>query len=93
MNFVLQPWQLLMFILVGWVQRQQQAIIEFQNDQIKSLLAAHGKRRIRLTDDQRRRLATKGKALGRKALSDGGEVVVRGADLRDDRGCVVRRGP
>ena len=54
MSFVLQPWQLLVMTLVGWVQRQQQAIIEFQNDQIKTLLEGHGKKRIRLTDDQRR---------------------------------------
>ena len=67
MKFVLQPWQLLVVILVGWIQRQQQAIIDFQNEQIRSLLAAQGKKRVRLTDDQRRRLAAKGKVLGRKA--------------------------
>lgn len=26
MNYVLQPWQLLVVILAGWVQRQQQAM-------------------------------------------------------------------
>src|SRR5262249_49795734 len=65
----MQPWQLLVVIMVGWVQRQQQAVIEFQNDQIKTQLEGQGKKRIRLTDDQRRRLAVKGEALGRKALS------------------------
>ena len=36
-----------------------------------ALLREHlGKRRLRLTDDQRRRLALAGKALGRKALKD-----------------------
>ena len=38
MNFVMQPWQLLVFTLADWVQRQQQAIIGFQNEQIKALL-------------------------------------------------------
>ncbi|MCY2953767.1 MAG: hypothetical protein NTU53_17575 [Planctomycetota bacterium] len=29
MNFVLQPWQLLVVILTGWLNRQQQAAIDF----------------------------------------------------------------
>jgi hypothetical protein len=29
MNLVLQPWQLLLFILAGWINRQQQNIIEY----------------------------------------------------------------
>ncbi len=66
MSFVLQPWQLLFAILSGWIHHRQQQIIEFQNDQIQSLLKQLGKKRIILTDDQRRILAVKGKALGRK---------------------------
>ena len=34
MKFVLQPWQLFFLILSGWVNRQQQEMIEFQNAQI-----------------------------------------------------------
>ena len=82
MNFVLQPWQLLVFILAGWLQRRQQQIIEFQNEQIKTCLRAHGKKRIRLTDDQRRILAVKGKALGRKALSEITTIVTPDTILR-----------
>jgi hypothetical protein len=29
MNFVLQPWQLLFLILAGWVNRQQQQVIDY----------------------------------------------------------------
>ena len=29
MNSVLQPWQLLVVILTGWLNRQQQAVIDF----------------------------------------------------------------
>jgi hypothetical protein len=29
MNFVLQPWQLLLAILAGWINRQQQEVIEY----------------------------------------------------------------
>ncbi len=39
MSFVLHPWQLFFLILSGFVNRQQQEIIEFQNAQILSLLS------------------------------------------------------
>jgi hypothetical protein len=29
MNFVLQPWQLLLAILAGWSNRQQQEVLEY----------------------------------------------------------------
>ena len=29
MNFVLRPWQLLLLVLAGWINRQQQEIIEY----------------------------------------------------------------
>ena len=29
MNFVFQPWQLLLIILAGWLNRQQAAVIEY----------------------------------------------------------------
>ncbi len=91
MNFVLQPWQLLVFILAGWVQRQQQAIIEFQNEQIKALLERQGRKRIWLTDDQRRRLAVKGKSLGRKALSENTTIVTPDTILRWHRQLVAAK--
>jgi putative transposase len=91
MKFILQPWQLLLVILAGWVQRQQQTIIEFQNEQIRSLLAAQGKKRIRLTDDQRRRLAVKGKALDRKALSEIATIVTPDTILRWHRQLVAAK--
>ncbi len=69
MSFILQPWQLLFAILSGWIHRRQQQIIEFQNSQIISLMQNQGKKRILLTDDQRRLLAVKGKALGRSDAS------------------------
>jgi hypothetical protein len=49
--------------------RQQQAVIEYLLEENRVLRAAHGRRRLRLTDDQRRRLAVKGKALGRRRLA------------------------
>ena len=66
MDFVLQPWQLYFVILVGWVQRQQQEVIHYLIAENRVLKERIGKKRILLNDDQRRRLAVKGKLLGRK---------------------------
>jgi hypothetical protein len=46
----------------GWVNRQQQAVIEYLLEENRVLRAAQPSRRLRLTDDQRRRLAVKGKS-------------------------------
>jgi putative transposase len=70
MSFVLRPRQLFFLILSGFVNRRQQEIIEFQNAQIQTLMDKMGRRRILLSDDQRRVLAAKGKAIGRKALME-----------------------
>ena len=70
MNFILQPWQLLLLILVGWVNRQKQEIIEYLRTENQILRESHGKKRIKLNDNQRRRLAIKGKILGRKILAE-----------------------
>jgi putative transposase len=75
MNFVLQPWQLLLAILAGWRNRQQQEVIEYLRTENQILKEKLGKRRILLTDDQRRRLAVKGKVLGRKVLETIGMLV------------------
>ena len=72
MNFVFQPWQLLLVILAGWLNRQQQAVVEYLRAENQILKEIHGKKRILLNDDQRRRLAVKGKLLGRQQLEQVG---------------------
>ena len=70
MNFVLQPWQLLLLILAGWINRHQQNVIDYLKTENEVLREKLGKKRILLNDDQRRRLAIKGKVLGRKVLRE-----------------------
>jgi putative transposase len=82
MNFILQPWQLYFLILAGWVNRQQQQVIEYLRTENQVLRERLGKRRILLDDDQRRRLAVKGKALGRKLLGQIGTLVTPDTILR-----------
>jgi putative transposase len=47
----------LVFILVGWVSRQEQDVIEYLNAGNRALREQLGGRRLRFGDAQRRRLA------------------------------------
>ncbi len=65
-----QPWQLLLVTLAGWINRHQQDVITFLQEENRVLKSKFKGKRIRLTDDERRRLAVKGKILGRKLLGE-----------------------
>jgi hypothetical protein len=91
MHFVLQPWQFFFVILVGWVHREQQEIIEFYQTQLDTVMKAQGKKRLPLTDDERRLLAVKGKSLGRKALMKLTTIVTPDTILRWHRTLVAQK--
>ena len=48
-------------ILAGWINREQQEVIEYLRTENQVLKEKLGKQQILLSDDQRRRLASKGK--------------------------------
>ena len=91
MKFVLQPWQLMLIMLASWVNRQQQEVIEYLRTENVVLKEKLGKKRILLTDDQRRRLAVKGKLLGRKQLSQIGTMFTPDTILRWHRQLVAQK--
>ena len=91
MNFVLQPWQLYLAILAGWVNRQQQDAIAYLRTENGVLREKIGKKRILLNDDQRRRLAVKGKVLGRKRLHEVGTLFTPDTILRWHRQLVAQK--
>ena len=68
-----KPLSILLMMLAGWINRQQEQAIAYLKEENKilrdELLKATGKKRIILNDSQRRRLAILGKKLGRKLLS------------------------
>ncbi len=91
MNFVLQPWHVLLNILAGLINREQQEVIEYLRAENQVLKEAHGKKRIRLNDDQRRRLAVKGKILGRRLLGEIGSAFTPDTILRWHRQLVAEK--
>ncbi len=91
MNFVLQPWQLFVLILASWINRQQQEVIEYLRTENAVLKEKLGKKRILLNDDQRRRLAVKGKILGRKQLEQFGTLFTPDTILRWHRQLVAQQ--
>jgi transposase InsO family protein len=69
--------QLLLATFAGWVGHQQSRSISYlieENRVLKEQLDSSGKR-ILFTDDQRRRLAAKGRPLGRRALESIATIV------------------
>ena len=69
-----KPITMLLIMLAGWVNRQQQEAIEYlkaENGILRDeLLKATKKKRIFLNDSQRRHLAILGKKIGRKLLTE-----------------------
>ena len=47
-------------VFAGWVNREQQKVIEFYHAQLAALMKAQGKKRLLLSDDERQMLAVKG---------------------------------
>ncbi|MBI9060314.1 MAG: transposase [Labilibaculum sp.] len=67
---IIKPQLVLLAMLAGWMNRQQQDVIEYLKAENKILREKLGTKRIVLNDDQRRRLAVLAKKIGRKALAE-----------------------
>jgi hypothetical protein len=57
-------------LLAGWINRRQLEAIEYVKEENRLLKERLGGRRLRLTDAERRRLARRAYALGRRTLSE-----------------------
>ncbi len=91
MATVLQPWQILVAAMAGWITRQQDAVVDYLREENRVLKQQIGRRRLRLTDDQRRRLAVRGKAIGRRALAEVASLVTPDTILRWHRQLVAEK--
>ncbi len=91
MSNAISPLNFVILAVSGWLNRHQQRILDYLKEENRILKEQLGRRRPRLTDDQRRRLAVKGKALGRKILSEYASLVTPDTILRWYRKLIARK--
>jgi hypothetical protein len=64
------PAPLMVAILLGWLQREPSDVIGYLREENRILRAQLGRRRLQLTEADRRRLARRGARLGRRLLRE-----------------------
>jgi transposase InsO family protein len=74
--------RVLIAMVAGWLQRHQQKVITYLLEENRVLKAQLGGRRLRLTDTERRRLATLAYPLGRQRLKEVATLVTPDTLLR-----------
>lgn len=71
----MDPFRFVLISVAGWMNQQQQQAIDYLREENRVLREQLGGRRLRLNDGQRRRLAAKAKALGRRLLAEIATIV------------------
>jgi hypothetical protein len=80
MSPLLLPFQLVLLMFAGWVNRHQLDLIEYLQEENRVLKERLGGRRPRFTDAERCRLARKAQSLGREVLNELETLVTRYCD-------------
>ena len=75
MRNVLNPFRFVVIAVAGWMNQKQQHAIDYLREENRVLKEQLGNRRLRFTDDQRRRLAAKAKLVGRRVLNEIADLV------------------
>src|SRR6266699_3594725 len=75
MSGVLDPFRFMLIAVAGWMNQRQLQVIDYLREENRVLREQLGGRRLRLNDDQRRRLAAKAKGIGRKLLAEIATIV------------------
>jgi putative transposase len=91
MTAELLPLRLLLVTLAGWVNRHQQEVIDYLVEENRVLHEQLGGWRVRLNDDQRRRLAGRGRRLGRQLLRQVATIVMPDTILRWHRRLIAQK--
>jgi putative transposase len=60
---VLDPFRFMLIAVAGWMNQRQLEVIDYLREENRVLREQLGGRRVRLNDDQRRRLAVKARGL------------------------------
>jgi transposase InsO family protein len=82
--------RMLLAVLVGWLDQRQQETAAYLLEE-NCILRAHVRGRLRLTDDERRRLARHGHRLGRRRLRAMATIVTPDTILRWHRQLIARK--
>jgi putative transposase len=85
------PLRVLLIAFSGWVHREQQRTIESLGEENRVLKEQQKGRKLRLNDDQRRRLAAKGKRLGRRLLNRVATIVTPDTIMRWHRKLIAAK--
>src|SRR5438477_12520092 len=88
---VLSPFYFFFVLFAGWINREQLQAIAYLQTECAVLRELLGKKRLRLNDDQRRRLAVQGKILGRSRLTELATIVTPDTILRWHRSLIARK--
>ena len=91
MRMTLDPFRLLVISLAGYLNQQQQEVIDYLQEENRVLHEQLGSRRLRLNDDQRRRLAVRAKKLGRRVLHELATIVTPETLLAWHRKLIARK--
>ncbi len=75
MRNVLNPFRFVVIAVAGWMNQKQQHAIDYLREENRVLKEQLGNRRLRFTNDQRRRLAAKAKLVGRRVLNEIADLV------------------
>ena len=85
------PLQYLIATLALWLNRHQQEVIDYLKEENRMLTAKLGGRKLQFSDAERRRLAIRAKAVGRKLLSQLDTLVTPDTLLRWHRELVAQK--
>jgi putative transposase len=72
---VVDPFRFVLMAVAGWMNQRQLQTIHYLREENRVLREQLGERRMRLNNDQRRRLAAKAKGLGRQLLAEVATIV------------------
>ena len=83
--------QMLLLMLTGWLERREREALTYRIEENRLLRRQLGGRRLRLTDDDRRRLAARAYRVGRRALRDIATIATPDTLLRWHRQLIARK--
>ena len=89
----ISAFHMLLFTVTSWLDRREREVLAYLIEENRLLRRRVGGRRLRLTDDDRRRLAARAYRLGRQTLREIATIVTPDTLLRWHRQLIAANGP